>query len=366
MNARWRHPLHAQPFDEPIASGLAEEYAELPWYRRMQAMRKALFREARLLATGQARRRADRVPAGARSMLWVYTWTTVGDAVMDLAPRVLLPQRLALDLLVAPSLAPLFASDRRVRRVYTDPSTLPADVDFVLLDSLRSPSLRLKQRVFSGVPFATMRGHNIGERFDRTAFADRRIRQLVVLPIDEVVQPALDLGDDGGSVYDADRTRIAVALGARLSRKRYQRWNELLRDVVAGWPRNTPEPEFRLLGKGSLARRDLKGIDADFVARHCVSLLDSGDLRKVALDIAECDAFLGVDGGLMHLSIAVGTPGVAMFSRVDPAYFLRPDSPMRPIRYEGDVSELEPGRVAAEFLSALPAFVGVASQAARA
>ena len=38
-----------------------------------------------LVFTGQAHRHVRRVPDGVGRMLWVYTWTTVGDAVMDLA-----------------------------------------------------------------------------------------------------------------------------------------------------------------------------------------------------------------------------------------------------------------------------------------
>ena len=367
MSMRWRHPLHGLPFDEPIANGLAEEFSAMPWLRRAQAMRKAAFREVALLATGQSRRRVARVPPGVCSILWVYTWTTVGDAIMDLAPRNLVPQRIALDLLVAPALAPLFQNDRRVRTVHTDPDTLRGDVDFVLLDALRSPSLRLKQQIFPRLPFATMRGHNIGERFDRTAYADRRIRQLFGLPTGAVVQPTLDLGDVGRSVRNEPRMRIAVALGARVSHRRYPRWNEVLRDIVAGWPRGFAAPEFRLLGTGGTARKDLKGIDADFLARHCIVEIDSGDLRKAVFDIGDCDVFLGVDGGLMHVAVAVGKPGLALFADIDPAHRLRPGTTMRSIRSDGEVSRVDAGRVAAEFLAALPSFVvaGTHARAAR-
>ncbi len=364
MNRRWRHPIHGLPFDEPIAEALAEEFAEQPWGRRTQALRKAAFREVALLATGQFRRRVERVPANVGAILWVYTWTTVGDAIMDLAPRVLVPASIAIDLLIAPALAPLFANDRRLRTVHVDPDAALGDVDFVLLDSLRATSLRLKRHAYPSLPFATMRGHNAGERFDRAAYADRRVRQLFGLPAGDVVAPTLDLGDAGGTVYDAERFRIAVPLGARRSPKRYLRWNEVLRDIVAGWPRHVAAPEFRLMGQGHSARKDLQSIDADLVQRHAVVEIDSGDLRKTAFDIAACDAFLGVDGGLMHVAVAVGTPGLALFANIDPAYFLRPGGTMVAMRSEAEVSALDAARVAAEFLAALPRFIGAGRAAA--
>ena len=169
-----------------------------------------------------------------------------------------------------------------------------------------------------------------------------------------MVQPTLDLGDAGGTVYADERFRIAVPLGARVPQKRYLRWNEVLRDIVAGWPRGVAAPEFRLLGQGASARKDLQSIDADLVARHGVVEIDSGDLRKAAVDIAACDAFLGVDGGLMHVAVAVGTPGLALFADIEPAYFLRPGGSMAAMRSKGDVSALDAARVAGEFLSALP------------
>ena len=351
---RWRNPIHALPFDEPIAQALDAEFAAQPLGRRIQALRKAVFRELALVASGQARRRVARVPEGVRTMLWVYTWTTVGDAIMDLAARAIVPGHVAIDLLIAPALAPLFASDRRFREVHTDPDALPRDIDFVLLDSLRSTSLRLKKKRYPALPFATMRGHNAGERFDRVAFADRRMRQLFRLAPGEVVQPRLDLGERGGTVFDDDRFRIAVPLGARVARKRYAYWSEALRGIVERWPQGTTLPQFRLLGQGDSARRDLKAIGVEFVAAHALSEIDSGDLRKSAFDIAECDAFLGVDGGLMHVAVGVETPGVALFAQIDPAYFLRPGSTMLALRSDGEVSELDPVRVADAFLAALP------------
>ena len=358
MTVRWRNPIHALPFDEPIVNALAEEFDAQPWPRRMQALRKMAFREIGLVASGQARRRVERVPAGVGAMLWVYSWTTVGDAIMDLAPRTLVPSAIDIDLLIAPALAPLFANDRRLRTVRSDPHALRDDIDFVLLDSLRSTSLRLKAANFPELPFASMRGHNAGERFDRAAFADRRIRQLFGLPSGDVTEPTLDLGDSEGAVVEDDRFRVAVSLGARVARKRYAFWNEVLRQLVAEWPKDVLAPEFRLIGHGSSARKDLQKIDPDLVARHGLVQVDSGDLRKAALDVAGCDAFLGVDGGLMHVAVATGVPGLALFAHIEPAYFLRPQSTMQALRCDGEVSELEPARVAGTFLAALADFAG--------
>ncbi|MDQ2734824.1 MAG: hypothetical protein M3Y55_07515 [Pseudomonadota bacterium] len=358
MYRPWRNPIHAMPFEAPVANTLADEFAALRLGRRVQLLRKVALRELTLVGNGQSRRRVQRVPGDVRRMLWIYTSTSVGDAIMDLAPRILVPRCVAIDLLIAPALAPLFVGDRRLRKVHSNLETLGRDFDFVLLDSFRTTSLRLKANRYAKLPFASMRGHNAGECFDRVAFADRRMRQLFGLPLEDVVQPRLDLGEAGGKVFDDVRFRIAVAVGARVARKRYAHWDEALASIVAGWPRHMAPPLFALLGHGESARRDLRAIGPTFVAEHAVSQVDSGDMRKAALDLVECDAFLGVDGGLMHLAMALGTPGLGLFAQVDPAYFLRPGGTMQALRCEDEVSALEPERIATTFLAALPGFAG--------
>ena len=353
----WHNPICTLPFAEPVANTLAQEFAGQRFGRRARALGKIALREMALRVNGQARRRVERVPASVRAMLWVYTSTRVGDAIMDLAPRLLVSRRVEIDLLIAPALAPLFATDRRLRDVHTDPNALPADLDFILLDGFRSTALRLKAKRYPQLPFASMRGHNAGDRFDRTAFADRRMRQLFGLPGAEVAAPTLDLGDAGGKVFEEERFRIAVPLGARLARLRHAQWKETLCRIVLAWPNNVAPPWFRFFGQGESARKDLAAIGNDFVAAHGAAELDGGELRRTASDVAECDAFLGVEGSLMHLAVGVGTPGLALFARTDPAYALRPAGTMRALRSTGDLAELDAAKVADAFLGALPGFV---------
>jgi hypothetical protein len=352
----WHNPIHSLPVVEPVANELEQEYAELPLARRLRGLRKVAMREIGLLANGQRRRRVEEIPGDVHSMLWVYTATSIGAAIMDLAPRLLVPRRVEIDLLIAPALAPLFASDRRLRQVHTDPNALPYDVDLILLDSLRSTSLNLKARRYADWRFASMRCHNVGDRFDRVAFADRRIRQLFGLPLAEVAAPTLDLGEGGGTVFEEERFRIAVPLGTRVARRAYADWKEVLRRVVSAWPAELARPQFRFFGGGNSARKELAALGKDFVAEHGSDELDHGDLRQSALWLAECDAFLGVEGSLMHLAVGVGTPGLALFVRGEPAYSLRAAGTMRWLGGDGRLAELDAANVASAVLAALPRF----------
>jgi ADP-heptose:LPS heptosyltransferase len=353
---RWRHPIHGLPFDDTVENDLVAEFREQPLGRRVQAVRKALARDAMLVFTGQAHRHVSRVPRGVGRMLWVYTWTTVGDAVMDLAPRRLIPSSIEVDLLIAPALAPLFVGDSRFRAVHTEAAACADDYDFILLDSMRTASLRLKRTRFRRVPFATMRGHHAGERFDRAAYADRRLRQLFGLAAGPVEAPRLEVERDPRLRGDTSHFLIALALGARLKRKIYPHWAEVLEAVCEQWPGGLPGPEFRLLGQGRAAREQQAELLALPPGSRCVSRIDAGALDATARELAACDAFLGVDGGLMHVAIGVGTPGLALFTRVDPVYFLRPESRMVALRTDDELGALPPATVAAAFLVALPGF----------
>lgn len=336
------------PFDDAIANDLEAEFREQPFGRRFQARRKALARDAMLAVTGQSRLHLARVPAATRRLLWIYTWTTVGDAILDLAPRDLVPAGVGLELLIAPHLAPLFTGDRRFSAIHVDVADCDPGTDFVLLDSLRTSSLRLKSRHFRAVPFATMRGHQAGERFDRAAFADLRLRQLFGLDGGEVELPRLDVSR--GDV--SQRSRIGLALGARVPRKLYPHWPAALEALVARRPgMRSGDADIVLLGQGESARMQARPVQAALarIGVPCVSMIDSGDLGKTARDIASCSAFLGVDGGLMHVAVAVGTPGLALFTRVDPHWFLRPGSTMAALARDSELAEISPEDVAAAF-----------------
>lgn len=354
--ARLTAPLHRPPFAAPITEALEAEFAALPAARRRQAIRKLWQREGLLRWTGQAGRRLERVPPDARRILWVTTWTTVGDAVLDLAARSLVPDGIELDLCIAPALAPLFTHDARFRRVHTDPAACTGRYDFLLLDVLSTRSIRLKAWQFGGPPFATLRGHLLGERFDRAAFADRRIRQLFGLPPGVVVAPWLTplprdwtLTPTLPPPAPASAFRIAVALGARVDAKRYRHWPAALERLVALWPTDRPRPQFLLIGQGPSAQEDLAAFEPRFLDRHAVVAVDAGTLHDAAVAIAASKAFLGVDGGLMHVAAALGVPGLAVFAGVEPAWFLRPDGPVRAWRVEA-LEAVEPEPLARRFL----------------
>jgi hypothetical protein len=348
---RWpRHPIHGLPFDEPLRNELRLEFERLPWRKRAGLLRKALQRELLLLVTGQTWLRVARAPANIRRMLWIYNWGTVGDSLMDLAVRRTMPADVQLDLVIAAPLAPLFANDPQFARVYTCIQDCRGGYDFVLLQDVGTGCVMMKLRSAFGAPFATVFGHLRGERFDRMSLAQRRFEQLFGWPAGPVQRQWLALGPRPAG--HNSRTRVAVALGARDPRRWYRHWPAVLQALLARWPSARPTPEFVLIGNQS-ALADLGRFPPEFVAAHCRVEVDRHDLRGVADLIHGCDAFLGADGGLMHLAVACDLPGLALFVDIDPATRLLPGTRLQSLFADAAIGDLAPERVADRWLQAL-------------
>lgn len=345
-----RHPIHGLPFDAPVRNTLRQEYERMPRGKRAALLRKALQRELLLWLTGQSRRRVACAQAQAQRVLWIYNWTTLGDSLMDLAVRQALPPTLQLDLYIAPALAPLYDGDVHLNHVYTRIEDCTGPYDFVLLQDLTTASLRLKRRCAPRAPFATVFEHLRGEHFDRLSFAQRRFEQLFHLSPTAPRQPLLALGPRSEAA--GTRTRIAVALGARDPRRWYRRWPDVLQHLLRCWPADRPAPEFVLIGNNN-AHDDLSAFPQTLLDSHCRIEIGRHDLRGTAELIRDCDAFLGIDGGLMHLAVACGRPGLAVFVEIDPALRLLPGTRLQSLFSEQPIDALPPQQLAERLLEAL-------------
>lgn len=343
--------VYQLPFAGSIPNELQREYFSLPWSRRVALVRKAWSRELLQLATGQRRHRHP-IPRNARRILWVYSWTTIGDAIMDLSQCTLFPDHMEIDLCIAPHLADLFQGDPRFGTVYRSIDACRDDYDFILLHNANTPSLKLKRKHFPSTPFNTVFGHLVGECFSRADFVARRLEQLLPLPGTKSTMPAMpSLPLDDIGIPLADGFRIAVALGGRDHRRRGPDWSAILPAVVDAWPRDAAPPVFVLLGDRT-ASDDLAAICPDFVARHCEVLANKLSLRATATAIRDCDAFLGVDGGLMHIALAFDKPGLGLFTLIRPEWRMHAEARMRSHYQMEALATLDPRDVARQFVTA--------------
>ena len=344
------HPIYGLPFDATIANELEREYRQMSPARRFTSMRKVVQRELLLRLTGQSQLRVAHAPLQARRVLWIYPWTTVGDSLMDLAVRTHLPANLQFDLLIEPSLAPLYVDDPRWNKVHARVEDCDAAYDFVLLQDLSTKSLKLKARLARSTPFATVFGHLRGECFDRMSFAQRRMEQ--IFGIEGTGPAAQSLHMAARGEQSGQQLRVAVALGARDPRRTYGQWPQVLQAVVDRWPAGWPTASLVLMGNQA-ARQDLALFAPAFLARHCHVEIGQLDLRGVAASITACDAFVGADGGLMHIAVALDKPGAALFVEIDPRLRLLPSARMRSLFTPHDIDCIHPADVAKALLAAL-------------
>lgn len=111
---------------------------------------------------------------------------------------------------------------------------------------------------------------------------------------------------------------VAIATGGSWNTKRWprERWSELFTGLE--------ERGYRLivLGTGD----ESLGVGVDFVGRTSV--------REAAILLHCADALVCSDSGLMHVSLAAGTPVVALFGPTDPEILVRDEPLFHPVTNE--------------------------------
>ena len=348
MMLRGRHPVYGLPFEGDVPNRLQVEWNDASAQERRRRLRKVFQRDLGLLLGGQAGLCVDRAPKAMRKVLWFYNWTTLGDSIMDLSARGSIPAGVEVDLCIAPALVPLYKHEPRFNAVYGSLEECLGDYDFILVHELSTRTLRNKRARWPRVPFAPVLNYTMGEQFARPAFVDARIRHLFSLPEAPAPRPWLSLG--AAALGTSGRFEIAIALGARDPRRRFAHWNETLQAILEADRFATEKPRFHLLGSQN-ERHELETFSAD-VRQWAVDHVGRTSILEAATLIRECDAFLGADGGLMHLAAALDKPGLALFAEIDPAMRLSPGTRLLPLASRS-LAELLAPQVADAFLIAL-------------
>ncbi len=114
---------------------------------------------------------------------------------------------------------------------------------------------------------------------------------------------------------------VAIAAGASWETKRWpkERWRALCERIAAGGSR------LMVLGQGE---DESLGVGSDFVGRTSV--------RDAATLLHYADVLVSNDSGLMHLSLAAGTPVVALFGPTDPGILIRGEAGLHAVENERD------------------------------
>jgi hypothetical protein len=343
---------YTPPFRHELPSTVAEMLKQESRREKFSENFKLLKRWLWLKLNLPAHLLRDRLPPPPARLLWLhYSSVSIGDSIMELAGRALLGDY-EVTLLTNKQYAELYRGDRFFKRVVTDESEVnAAEHDFVLLDIFNTRSIRLKRRLCPDLPFACLQGFFWGANYHRMLFSCYRIHHLLGYPHGEqelgrFLSPRLFVEDDPSPLPPKRKPiRCALLLGGVDVQRAYHRWPEVIRSLRDRWPSDREFPEFVLVGSQN-GRADVEPVMAALDHGEATSCVGTLTLRQTARVIAASDFFMGTDGGLMHCTLALDVPGVVIFGKVPPQFYLPPRSDMQTIFDPLDVNNVSPNIVA--------------------
>jgi heptosyltransferase-2 len=345
---------YTPPFAQPLPSNVETYLREVrPWKLGWRRARRTAW----LALNGQRALERERIGPEHRRILWIHSgMPQVGDSLMDLACRDLFKGRgHEVDLLIDPHLVPLYAHDDVFRHAHGDPvDAARNDYDLVILLTASSHSLGQKFRHFRRVPYVHQLGFYNGPEFHRTLFGHYRLAQLLGIPADPAqvlpaARPHLRVADATRQAVDAlalPPRFVALAVGGVRGWRTYELWDAVIDRLPADVP---------VLLLGAANGRAMR--DTILAQRRPMTVIDRVDrhtLPEVYEILRRASVAASADGGLLHVANAARVPTVSLFAeRIDPEYRLTPANDSIAFYAPGEVSEIEPERVAAAIVQGL-------------
>jgi len=349
---------YTPPFQHELPSTVSWTSKTESWLVKLSKNSKLLKRWLGLKLSFQSHLLRDNLPPPPARLLWVhYSSGSIGDSIMELAGRAMLGDY-EVNLLTNKQYAELYrGGERFFRKVFTSPTEInSAEYDFIILDILNGRSLQLKRRLCPDLPFASLQGFYYGTKYNRMLFSCYRIHHLLGYPhsdsqLSQYLHPRLFVEDIPSPLPPKRKSkRWALLLGGEKPLKTFRHWPDVIKILRDRWPSNQDFPEFALVGsQNGLSCLDpvMATLDGS-EAKSCVGNLT---LRQTARVISDCDFFLGTDGGLMHCAVALAVPGVTIFGKFQPAYYLPLLSNMVTVYDQQNVNNVPPNIVAEAILN---------------
>lgn len=325
------------------------------------------FRPAlHLRLSGQHRLEMDQFDSNVHSVLWIYKGTPqIGDALMDLASRILLKRRgIRVDLLSDPFTRDLFGADEVFSRVFTGDETIDAGkYDAVVLNTFKARSIRSKLRSCSHLPYATMLGYFSGPEFNRTLFGFHRMNQILGTPfspqeIGAIARPYLYSSQHDRQVISEalaiPEGAVGIAVGGASPERTYAHWNRVVDELAASGVSGTSGTSGACKAIVLFGSANGKPVRDEIVrgTQHGgIEIIDCVDRYTIVQTMElmrRCKLVVSADGGLLHVAHAAGVPTVSLFHAVlDPALRITPATRSTALRSSGDISAIPHSTIAA-------------------
>jgi len=301
---------------------------------------RLLRRELSLFFSGQKFLECATIHEGVGRILWLApSIKNIGDAIMALSGRELLIKAgYAVDVLLDAKVYPLFEKDEWFDQVFMDASKMTADnYDLILLDSVKSISLKTKQKYFRKTQYCHFRGHFDGVEFNWILFSYHRINTLLGSIYSQEQLDAISIPVLFPKAVNKDLSRIVIAVGGEDQLRRvYDKWNIVIQGLIT----KIPEIEIVLIGNAN-AVDDARALVEQF-ANNINNQVNQLSLAETADLIAKSAYFAGCDGGLMHIAVAHDLAGVALFGYFEPEYRLPLTTKIQHIYDPATVKNMQP------------------------
>ena len=305
------------PFDKKLETG---NYLK---FNTFEAFLSVVKRNILLRLLLQHRYLKDAITPSYKNILWIHSTTeNIGDSLMKLSSIAYLNKKgHIVDLCIPPYIVDLYQNNAYCNYVFSldKIKTISRAYDLIIIDSLGSKPLRLKNKYFKHNAFVTLYGNFNYYRpdYNSTLFSFYRMQYLLRTnePIEDIARPFI--GSPVDANIDVERNSIAIVVGG--TGVRYKYWEKVINILDSEM---TAKKSIVLVGSEN-GIKDSESISSKLVSRgSLINTVGKLTLAETASVISYCDLIVGVDGGLLHIASAHRLKIVALFvDGIEPDFY---------------------------------------------
>jgi ADP-heptose:LPS heptosyltransferase len=256
-----------------------------------------------------------------KKILWInLSALSFGDCLMDLSGRVLL-RDFNIDLFTSKKNANLFLNDKIFSNVFSDHKMANVNkYDLVIVDSYSTRSIKIKAIVAPFSQYVGMYGYYNGPDINRVLFSFHQINNLLgykhnIAQITELARCSMSISvKDKETINDLKLPKkfVTIAIGGDWPYRTYNKWDA----VVEGLLDSYQGLNIVLVGSDN-GKKLAKKIADSFSSVSVFNYVDFCSFTETCEIIKKSQILLCSDSGLMHAAIAVNTPIIPLFARIN-------------------------------------------------
>jgi ADP-heptose:LPS heptosyltransferase len=231
---------------------------------------------------------------------------SLGDMLMDLAPRTLLKNSFEIDLFIQSGNRILFEEDPFFKNIFSDITEIDKNrYDLIVLDQLSSKVIRAKKKYLKNIPFVSTQGFFYGYQFNRTLFHFFRFNEIFKLNLSKeyiLNNAKSSLFYEFSKIESTSENYIVLAIGGKDPNRTFSKWEKIVSELV--------KLEKLVLVGSSNGEKESSYLVEKFGVE---SYVGKTSLKETASIIKSSKIVVSADGGLLHIALSLGIPTVGIF-----------------------------------------------------